>query len=189
MRLELTARYNVRMKSRRVEVLNILLAIVICSPVASRAQEMDHSRPTVPSTQLKIQGLDGKTITLSPEEFAALPHKTVSVFNAHSKTNEKYAGVPLTDLLAKAGVPSGEQVRGKVFLTGIVAEGTDNYGVLYALAEVDPSIHTGDVIVADSVNDHKLEKDGAFKLVSTEEKRPARWVRNLASITVVEVKP
>lgn len=33
----------------------------------------------------------------------------------------------------------------------------------------------------------KLGKDGAFKLVSTEEKRPARWVRNLMDISVVEV--
>jgi hypothetical protein len=97
--------------------------------------------------------------------------------------------VPLTELLAKVGVPLGEQVRGKLFLTGIVAEGTDHYGVLYALAEVDPSIHAGEVLVADSVDGHKLEKDGAFKMVSTEEKRPARWVRNLTSITVIEVHP
>jgi hypothetical protein len=61
--------------------------------------------------------------------------------------------------------------------------------VLYALAEVDPSIHAGDVIVADSVDEHKLEKDGAFKMISTEEKRPARWVRNLTSITVIDAKP
>lgn len=154
------------------------------------AQDMDHhARPSVPSTQLQIRGLDGKLITLSPEDFASLPHKTVSVFNAHSKINEKYSGVAITVLLAKVGVPLGEQIRGKLFLAGIIAEGTDNYGVLYALAEVDPSVHVGDVIVADSVDDHKLEKDGAFKMISTEEKRPARWVRNLASITVIEVKP
>jgi hypothetical protein len=126
---------------------------------------------------------------LSPEEFSALPHKTVSVFNSQSKANEKYSGVPLTDLLAKVGVPLGEKVKGKLFLTGVVAEGTDNYDVLYALAEVDPTIHAGDVIVADSVDGHKLEKDGQFKMVSTEEKRPARWVRNLTSIAVVQVKP
>jgi hypothetical protein len=170
----------------------ILFAVLVFCPVVATvtAQDMDHhSRPTVPSAQLKISGLDGKSITLSQEEFAALPHKTVSVFNSHSKTNERYSGVPLADLLAKVGVPLGEQVKGKLFLTGIVAEGTDNYDVLYALAEVDPSIHAGDVIVADSVDGLKLEKDGAFKMVSTEEKRPARWVRNLTSITVVEVKP
>jgi hypothetical protein len=60
---------------------------------------------------------------------------------------------------------------------------------LYSLAEVDPAIHTGDVIVADSVDGQKLGKDGVFKIVSTEERRPARWVRNLTEISVVEVKP
>ena len=95
----------------------------------------------------------------------------------------------MADLLAKGGVPQGESVRGKLFMTAVVAEGTDKYSVIYALAEVDPSIHTGDVIVADSVEGQKLGKDGAFKLVSTEERRPARWVRNLAEISVIEVKP
>ena len=83
----------------------------------------------------------------------------------------------------------GESVRGKLFLTGVVALGVDGYGVLYSLAEVDPSIHTGDVIVADSVDGKKLDKDGAFKMVSSEERRPARWVRNLTSISVVKVEP
>ena len=169
----------------------VLATLILFSGIfAVSAQEMDHhSQPAIPSTQLKINGIDGKSITLTPEEFATLPHKTVSVFNAHSKVNEKYSGVPLTELLSKVGVPLGEQVRGTLFLTGIIAAGTDNYQVLYALAEVDPSIHNGDVIVADSVDDHKLGKDGAFKMVSTEERRPARWVRNLTSITVMEVRP
>ena len=74
-------------------------------------------------------------------------------------------------------------------MIGIVAEGTDHYRVLCMLAEIDPSIHTGDVIVADSVDGQKLGKDSVFRIVSTEEKRPARWVRNLNEITVVEVKP
>ena len=182
--------YNVRMKLSRPGRLFVLAAILACCCVLPvSGQGMVHAQPTIPSTHLSIQGLDGKSITLSPEQFAAMPHKTVSVFNSHSKTNEKYAGVALTDLLDKVGVPLGERVRGKAFLTGVVAEGTDNYGVLYALAEVDSSIHAGDVIVADSLDGHKLEKDGAFKMVSTEEKRPARWVRNLTSIKVIEVNP
>ena len=192
MRLKSITRYNVPMNCRCSVRPRFALVVFVFLAAAGtvQAQDMDHhAQPAIPSTHLKIQGIDGKSITLTPEEFAALPHKTVSVFNSHSKTSEKYSGVPLTDLLARVGVPLGEQVKGKLFLTGVVAEGTDNYDVLYALAEVDPSIHAGDVIVADSVDDHKLEKDGAFKMVSTEEKRPARWVRNLASITVIEVKP
>ena len=161
-----------------------------CS-VAARGgcRPADGALGACPSTHLTIKTYEGKTLTLSPEELAALPHKSVSVYNAHSKANETYSGVPLADLLSKVGVPLGESVRGKLFLTGVVASGMDGYGVLYSLAEVDPSIHTGDVIVADSVDGKKLDKDGAFKMVSSEERRPARWVRNLTSISVVEVEP
>ena len=167
----------------------IVIATLISGGPAPYAQEMDHSRPTVPSTQLTIRGLDGESITITPENLAAMPHKTVTVYNEHTKANEKYAGVPLVDLLAKVNVPIGEKVRGKLFLTAVIAEGTDKYSVLYALAEVDPSIHTGDVLVADMMDGQKLGKDGMFKMVSTEEKRPARWVRNLSEISVIDVKP
>jgi hypothetical protein len=166
----------------------VLAVMLCCGGALAAAQQMEHSAPS-PSTHLTIKTYEGKTLTLSPEELAALPHKSVSVFNAHSKANETYSGVPLADLLSKVGVPLGESVRGRVFLTGVVASGVDGYGVLYSLAEVDPSIHTGDVIVADTVDGKKLDKDGAFKMVSSEERRPARWVRNLASISVLKVEP
>jgi len=162
---------------------------LLAGQLALVAQQMEHSAPSTPSTHLTIKTYEGKTLNFSPDELAALPHKQVAVFNAHSKTNETYTGVVLADLLSKAGVPLGESVRGKLFMIGIVAQGTDNYSVLYSLAEVDPSIHTGDVIVADMLDGQKLGKDGAFKMVSSEDKRPARWVRNLTSISVVKVAP
>jgi hypothetical protein len=181
---------NHRFQSLSHAFLVSIVAIVLCVARANgAAQDMDHSRPTVPSTQLTIKGLDGKSMTFGPQEIAAMPHKSVSVYNLHTKANEKYSGVPLADLLGKVGVPLGESVRGRLLLIGVVAEGTDHYSVLYALAEADPSIHAGDVIVADSEDGQKLGKDGVFKMISTEEKRPARWVRNLTSITVIEVKP
>ena len=176
------------MKLRR-SAAPLLAFILLSSSLLLVAQQMEHSAPATPSTQLTIKTYEGKTLTLGPSEFAALPHKTVAVFNAHTKAQEQYAGVPLADLLAKVGVPAGEDVRGKLFLVGIVASGADGYGVLYSLAEVDPAIHTGEVIVADTLDGQKLSKDGAFKMVSSEERRPARWVRNLTSISVVKVEP
>ena len=177
-------------------VIQACLVLVLLSGISSSCAQqtdprarMDHGKPAVPSTQLTIRGLDGKSITLAAADLAALPHKTVSVYNEHTKANETYSGVSLAELLKKVDTPSGEAVRGKLFMTAVVAEGTDHYSVLYSLAEVDPSIHTGDVIVADSVGGHPLDTDGAFKLVSTEEKRPARWVRNLTRITVAAVQP
>ena len=177
------------MKRRRFAALPLLALILCSSRAATFAEQTGHSAPSIPSTQLTIKTYDGKTLTLGPDQLAALPHKSVSVFNAHTKAQEQYARVPLVDLLSKVGVPSGESVKGKLFLIGIVASGTDGYGVLYSLAEVDPTIHTGEVIVADTVDGQKLGKDGAFKMVSSEERRPARWVRNLTSISVVKVEP
>ena len=178
---------------RRFQAVAVAVALLLLIGMGGlstvSAQGMDHHQASEPSTQLTLRGLDGKTVTLTPDEVATLPHKTVSVSNSHTKANENYSGVALGDLLSKVSVPRGEEVKGKLFMTAVIAEGTDKYSVLYALAEVDPSIHTGDVIVADSVDGQKLGKDGAFKMVSTEERRPARWVRNLTEISVIEVKP
>jgi hypothetical protein len=168
----------------------IAFAFLLCSgQPAVYAQQMEHGGPSVPSTALTIHTYEGKSLTLTPAELAALPHTSVTVFNAHSKANETYSGVPLVDLLGKVGVPRGEAVRGKLFMLGIVAGGMDGYSVLYSLGEIDPAIHKGDVIVADMLDGQKLTKDGAFKMVSSEERRPARWVRNLTSISVVQVAP
>ncbi len=145
--------------------------------------DMQH-KAAVPSTTLKVTGLDGKETTYSAAELKAMPHKTVAVYNEHAKANESYSGVPLTELLAKAGAPTGEKLRGKGFLLYVVAEGTDHYKVVYSIDETDPANHAGDIIVADTLNGEAIAADGAFKLVSSEDKRPARWVRNLSAITV-----
>ena len=152
------------------------------------AQEKQHA-PSVPSDHLTIRSYDGRTLNLGKDDLSTFSHKSITVFNMHSKATEEYAGVPLSELLSKLGVPVGEQVKGPLFMIGVIAEGTDGYKVLYSLAETDPTIHTGDVIVADSMNGQKLGADGAFKLVSSEDKRPARWVRNLTAISVVKVSP
>jgi hypothetical protein len=167
----------------------VALTLLPCAAIPNlAAQEMHHHAPAIPSANLTI-AYQGKTLTFSPADLATLPHTTVTVFNAHTKTTETYSGVPLAALLEKLGVPQGEKVRGLLFLTGVIAEGTDGYKVFFSLAETDPSIHTGQVLVADMQDGKPIAADGAFKLISTEEKRPARWVRNLNRISVITVQP
>jgi hypothetical protein len=156
-------------------------------PVLS-GQEMHEMASAKLSDHLEITGIDGTKIEVTPAELKTLPHKTVTVFNAHIKKEETYSGIVLAELLARVHAPVGEALKGKLFMTGVVAEGTDGYRVLYSIAEVDPAMHTGDVIVADTVNGEPIAKNGAFQLINTEDKRPARWVRNLEAIEVVGVK-
>lgn len=154
----------------------VAIALLRCGFGPTLFAQKKQQAPSTPSDHLTIRSYDGKTLTLGRDDLSAFSHKSITVFNMHSKANETYAGVPLSELLSKVGIPAGEQVKGALFMTGVIAEGTDGYKVLFSLAETDPTIHTGDVIVADSMNGQKLDADGAFKLVSSEDKRPPRWV-------------
>ncbi len=139
--------------------------------------------PTVPSTSLTL-AVDGKATTPTVAELEAMPQKTVTVHNEHTKLEETYSGVALGELLAKYGFPVDKTTHRKMLRSYIVAEGMDKYWVLYSVTEVEASEHNGDVIVATSMGGKPLGEDGALKLVDSGDKRPERWVRNLSAITV-----
>jgi len=124
-----------------------------------------------------------ETVWLKLAEFKSLAHVTVTVHNPHANADEIYSGVTVASLFANLGAPLGKELRGPAMTSFLVATGGDGYQVVLSLAEVDPAFHPGDVIVADSMNGHPLDaSSGPFKLVVSEDKRPARWVRNLASL-------
>jgi hypothetical protein len=126
-------------------------------------------------------------VLMSRAELKSLPHITVTVQNSHNNTQEVYSGVRVADLFAKLGAPLGSELRGKAMVNYIRASGSDGYQVIFSVAEIDPSFHSGEVIVADEMNGQPLDaKSGPFKLVASEDKRPARWVRNLVSLELKE---
>jgi hypothetical protein len=136
------------------------------------------------SWTLQIQN-GGKQSALTLDALKAMPQKTVQFHNVHTGADETYSGVPLIDLLASLGVPHGKDLHGKGLSEYMVAVGADGYKAVLALAELDPEFHPGDVIVADAMDGKPLDaKNGPFKLVVTEDKRPARSVHNLVSIEV-----
>ncbi|WP_263352824.1 molybdopterin-binding protein [Acidicapsa acidisoli] len=166
-----------------------LAVLAILSPSDLRSQapaqpagEMKMDAHSTPSTSLKIT-YAGKSEDFTPATLAALPHTTITVYNEHAKASQTYSGVPLSTLLARLGVP--EKPRGKDFRLYLLAEGTDGYGVVYSVGEVTPDVHDGTTLVADTLDGKPLADNGQFQLVTTGEKRPARWVRNLASIHVL----
>lgn len=162
---------------------------LFCLPMISAAQ-MAHEKPAPvtdaahasPAT-LRISGTGLTPATLPLDEFRSLPHKTVAAHNGHTNADESYSGVSLSELLAKYGAPTGMKLHGKPLADYLVATGADGYKAVLSLAETDPSFHPGDVIVADEMDAKPLDAaNGPFKLVVTEDKRPARCVHNLVSI-------
>jgi hypothetical protein len=146
------------------------------------AGAMKTEPPSAASGPLKI-AYAGKSAEWTPATFAELPHTTVTLYNEHAKVTQTYSGVPLTVLLTKLGVP--DKPHGKDFRLYLVAEGADSYDVVYSVGEVTPDVHDGTTLVADTVDGKPLAGSGPFQLVTTGEKRPARWVRNLVSIRVL----
>jgi hypothetical protein len=121
-------------------------------------------------------------VVLSPTDFHALPHITITVHNSHTNVDETYSGVPLATLLQKVNAPLGKELRGEAMTSYVVAVGSDGYSVVLSLAEVDPEFHPGQVLVADAREGKPLEKNGPFQLIVSDDKRAALWVHNLASI-------
>jgi len=139
-----------------------------------------------PAAELRITGAVTTPLVLTAADLKKMPRKTLSVVNPHDKSKGTYEGVLLEDLLTKAGVPQGDQLRGASMSTYVIAEAADGYRVVFSLAELNSGILESEVIVADTVDGANLSpQQGPFRLVAPHEKRPARWVRMLKSITVV----
>jgi hypothetical protein len=154
------------------------------SSPASTPQGIDLKSSAVASKDtLTLTATGHDPVSLSLSDLKSLPHISVTVHNPHSNADETYSGVRVADLLKKVGAPLGPDLRGAALANYIVATGSDGYKAVLALGEIDPGFHPGEVIVADAMNGQPLDAhSGPLKLVVTEDKRPARWVRNLISI-------
>jgi hypothetical protein len=137
---------------------------------------------------LTINGAVGKPLELSAGDLKGLPRKMVTVVNPHDKKTETYEGVRLQTLLLNAGAPQGHDLRGAAMAAYLLAEGSDGYRVLFSLAELDADFSDAQVLVADTLDGAPLGANvGPLRLVVPQDKRPARWVRMLRTLTVVQV--
>lgn len=158
------------------------------SGIAAQEQVMpEHAHPKAAlSTSLTLV-MDGKATMIPVAELQAMPQKTVTLRNPHTKLDESYTGVELSDLLAKYGLALDKTTQKRILRSYLRVEGTDHYFALYSAAEIEGEIHHGDVIVATEMNNRGLGEDGQIKLVASEDKKPMRWVRNVTKITLITV--
>ncbi|HVT95927.1 MAG TPA: carboxypeptidase regulatory-like domain-containing protein [Acidobacteriaceae bacterium] len=140
------------------------------------------TRPAA-ATTLTIVGADGERGVFTPQTLREYPQKTVKVMDRRTSQEKTYGGVPLMDLLAHLGV--AKRAMGKALAKYVVATGSDGFEAVLSLAEVDPELHGGTVLVADAEDGKPLDaKSGPFQLVVSEDKGPMRSVRNLVRIEV-----
>jgi hypothetical protein len=160
------------------------LPVFAQQPAAAPAAAMLH-KVIAPSTGLTLV-VNGRSTAFTLAQLAALPHKTITVYNLHDQKNQSFSGVSLADLLAANGAPFDKTTQHNMLRSYILAEGADAYQVIYSTVEVyTPDYHSGDVIIADSMDGQPIAEDG-IRLVSSEDKHPMRWVRSLTKITLVQ---
>lgn len=145
--------------------------------------------PDTAAATLSVGGDVSNPLTLTAGDLAKLPRRSVT-FEEHDGSKATYEGVTLTDILKKAGAPSGSQLKGKTMASYVLATARDGYQVTFTLAELDPVIHDSTVIVADTRDGKPIPGSlGPLRIIAATDKKGARSVRMLEKLQVVVLKP
>lgn len=133
---------------------------------------------------LTISGEVTASLTLQAAELTTMPHTEITTKDRDGK-DHRYSGIPLIDLLKKAGASVGGELRGKNLTKYIVVKAADGYAVVFALPELDPAFATRTILLADKVDGAALPAEtGPYRVIVPDEKKPARWIRQVNAIDV-----
>ena len=140
---------------------------------------------------LRIEGVAGRDGVVKPPlvltlaDLAAMPRAKVQA-RTHDNQEHTFEGVPLFEVLKRAGLPSGEALRGTVLTRYLMMTAHDGYRVLFSLPELDPAFTGTRALLADHVDGAPLSlQQGPLRIVIPGEKREARWIRMLEKIEVL----
>jgi len=137
--------------------------------------------------QLTIQ-TDARKQILSRADVEALPHVKVTASD-HGSSPVNFEGVTLESVLEKAGVTLGESMKGKRLANCLLVEAADGYRAVIALPELDPAFTDKQTVLALLRDGKPLdEKEGPYRIVIPDEKRMARWVRQVTTLKIVDVQ-
>jgi hypothetical protein len=137
--------------------------------------------------KLTVQAESGKQTVLARADIEALPQ--VKVTTTASGVSATFGGVALRAVLERAGVGFGETMKGKRMASCLLVEAADDYRVVIALPEIDPRFNDKQVILAFLKDGKPLDdKEGPYRIVIPDEKRMARWVRQVTTLKIAEVQ-
>ncbi|WP_158543507.1 molybdopterin-dependent oxidoreductase [Dyella solisilvae] len=151
----------------------MLLCVVLAMDVRASEPEVRVSAP------------GHAPLALDAGALAAMPHVSVTAA-AHDEPPSEWRGVPLREILLRAGAPLDKPLHGRDLASFVRITASDHYQVVFALAELDPTLGHAQAMLVDQRNGQPLAGDGPYRLLVPGEQRPARWVRNVTAIEVVD---
>lgn len=120
-------------------------------------------------------------------DIAKLPRKTVKVRGSDGKSST-YSGVPLRELFEHAGVGFGVDRKPVNLGSIVVVESVDAPSAVFAMAEFDSALTSKQILLADSKDGKPLAvPEGPFRVIVPDEKEPARWIKQVWAIYVVQM--
>lgn len=144
-----------------------------------------ESNTSVSDPLLTVGGNVEHPLKLSRSDLAKLPRRTV-LAKDHDGKEVTYEGVLLADILKLAGVKLGKELRGRQLVQYLLVQAADNYQVVFSLPELDPAFTDRLVLLADRQEGKPLSApEGPFHIVIPDEKRHARWVRQVITLLIL----
>ncbi|MBD1420752.1 molybdopterin-dependent oxidoreductase [Sphingobacterium chuzhouense] len=97
-----------------------------------------------------------------------------------------YDVVRLVDVLALAGVPTRDQLKGEELQKLVVVTAGDGYKVLFTLPELDPKTDEAAVLLAIGQDGNLLNKAvGPLRIIAPNDRLHSRWVREVRYVDIV----
>ena len=133
---------------------------------------------------IKVSGEVTTPLTITPANFNT--YKQVDLKHKDKEGKEHtYTGVVLADILQKAGVTMGDNLKGKNLTKFLIAKAADGYQVIFALAELDKAFTDKTVILANNVDSKPLSAtEGPYRIIVQDEKKPTRLIRQVIALRI-----
>jgi DMSO/TMAO reductase YedYZ molybdopterin-dependent catalytic subunit len=155
-------------------------------PIQVETAKAQDAPKATPDSRILLQvvGHVAQPLSLSQDQLAQLPRQTVRA-KGHDGVESQFEGVALIEILAKAGVATGQSLRGPAMAQYVIVEAADGYRAAFAVAELDPAFTDRVTLLADH-RDGKLlpTQSGPLQIIVPGEKKHARWVRQVIALKV-----
>lgn len=152
---------------------------------AQDAKQTDSSKTA--ETLLRVVTENDKTFELKAVDLTKPPRREVKG-KTHDGVEATFAGVELREVLKLVGVKFGKEAKGSHLNSFLIVEAADNYRVVFAMSELEADLTDKVILLADLRDGKQLSKEeGSLRLVVSDEKKQARWVRQVIVLRVRKI--
>lgn len=152
-----------------------LLALLAILTLGTVVHDVNAQGPSI-----VLNGEGVSSVTWDEHAFTALPHVQIKVKNS-AGTEDIYDGVDLSVLLLAGNVPLRANLKGADISKYLHVQGADGFAAVIALPEFDDGLF----LVADRKNGNSLAVDvGPFYLISPQEERHSRWIKQVEQLRI-----